>query len=1402
MTHQIETPIGGPKQRKVQPGTVAESRPSLHHASVITAVATHLINLAPDDIDSGINYVLNLIGDYTQVDRCVVIRHQPYRIHDSYEWSAPDSPIRNDFLYSLLAEEFPWLIPQLKRQPYVHISQLEQLPPEAHREQTILKAQLVRSFIALPLANANMRFGFLALFTHDRERVFDQDEIALLQIVAEVFTNALHRKEVEQREMLAYQIGAKLASLLDKEALLHLVSEQLRDTFGYYHTQIFLANSLLAADSSAPTTELIVQASVGVVGARLTERRHTIPLNAPRSVVARAARTCEAVVVNDVRQTSFHLPNPILPETRSEAAIPLINEEALIGVLDVQHVDSDHFDENEIRTLQIVAHQLSTALAKSVLFARNQQLLAELRLLQAVMQEANEASDEDSLIEKVTQIVAPALSADLFGISLVNLATGHQTNHPSYLYRHGKVTMPVSGPGEGICGQVAMSGKPWRVADVRQEPAFVGDAETRSELCVPIIVDQQVIGVINAESPQVDAFSLADERLLLTIAGQMATTIAKLRHFRSARQQAAETAALLATSKAISSLELDHVLNTIAAEAKKLFLADTCRIHLTDSENKLLHCVVAISEHTDQAILNFSIPVGVGITGHVALSGAPEVVRNTLYDPRGVQIPGTPEEDETVALAPLIIRQMVIGVMTITRRDVARPFTLADLRLLTAFADQATVAIDNARLFAAERQRLEELMMLNEVATVSARAVTEAALLEKFTRLLRRVLSVEEVEVVFVGEERGGETAVSLPPPPTGAIVAPITIGGQMVGELRVTRPATGRVAASDGQLVQTFARQLATGLEKVRLIAAEKQRAWRQQKLAEAASALLGIREFKDLGPTITAVARQSLAADRVAIFIQARNEALSCLYAQNLSFAYIDAVCRQPSQWLDMPLLWHRPSLAVEDALQEERTAVWRDLLQAEGFRSYAAFSLTLPESAKGILLLCRDKRNPFTPDDLTTGQTLAYILSIAYQNIQLLQEIRHALNREQRLNEISHALNITRDLPSILAYVLRMATDLIGADAGMIGLLIDHQIITFYPYNIPTSVSLRPANRGGGLAWEIIETGQPILVNQYEAHPKADLKLVRAGARALIGVPIMAGEERLATILLLSFTPGKQFGQRDLALCESIGRQAGVALQNGRLINDLSERAEALAQSLARQEELDEAKNQFVQNVSHELRTPLGLIFGYAELLQREDLGGLNADQKQAVDIIIKRIQMLVNLLEDMSVILAAETQEFRREIINPVELINSVREEFVIQAEKTGVQLTAQINGELPQIAGDPFHLRRVFDNLLSNAFKFTPAGGTISLNVWAEWNEVVFEVSDSGSGIEADEMERIFERFYQAKAQSAQHHKGKGTGLGLSLVKEIVEAHRGKITVRSKPGVGTTFQIRFTSQTEM
>lgn len=195
-----------------------------------------------------------------------------------------------------------------------------------------------------------------------------------------ILRDITERKAVERREKLAHELGRKLITVLDPDALLKETVSRLKDTFGYYYVHVYLAQEQEAANNGARAeTLLVVSEGTGEAGATLKQQGHTIPLNTSKSLVARAARSLEPVVANDVTQNPDHLPNPLLPHTRSEVAIPLYRGRHLIGVLDVQHNRANHFNLNELRTLQIIASELSVALANARLFAEQEHLLQQVQ---------------------------------------------------------------------------------------------------------------------------------------------------------------------------------------------------------------------------------------------------------------------------------------------------------------------------------------------------------------------------------------------------------------------------------------------------------------------------------------------------------------------------------------------------------------------------------------------------------------------------------------------------------------------------------------------------------------------------------------------------------------------------------------------------------------------------------------------------------------------------------------------------------------------------------------------------------------------------------------------------------------------------------------------------------------
>jgi PAS domain S-box-containing protein len=255
----------------------------------------------------------------------------------------------------------------------------------------------------------------------------------------------------------------------------------------------------------------------------------------------------------------------------------------------------------------------------------------------------------------------------------------------------------------------------------------------------------------------------------------------------------------------------------------------------------------------------------------------------------------------------------------------------------------------------------------------------------------------------------------------------------------------------------------------------------------------------------------------------------------------------------------------------------------------------------------------------------------------------------------------------------------------------------------------------------------------------------------------------------------------------------------------IHDISERRrgeEAMRaaydqkrRSVAHLTELDEVKRDFVTSVSHELRTPLTNVIGHLELLTSGDLGALTAVQSRALDVIGRNSARLRALIEDLLTVSRVEAGSFHLAFA-PVDLpllLQACRQAVQVRASYKDQQLTVDIDPALPVVVADPAQLQRAIVNLLLNAINFTPRGGQISLGASAAPGQIEITVTDSGVGIDAIELSRLFTRFY--RGAFAVKESVQGAGLGLTITKTIVEGHGGTIAVTSAPGEGSAFTVR-------
>ena len=332
--------------------------------------------------------------------------------------------------------------------------------------------------------------------------------------------------------------------------------------------------------------------------------------------------------------------------------------------------------------------------------------LDELTVLQTIAAAGTGATSEGELMERATEIIGETFHLDNLGVILLDEASGLLRPHPSHRLRAGGEALTLH-LGEGIVGQVALTGRPRRVPDVRLDPDYVeGDPQTRSELCVPMKVGERVIGVINTESTELDAYTEADERLLTTVAGQLATAIEKVRLFEQMEQRALEMTSLYTISLRLTRAEeLGELLQTIVEQAAALLQANGGGLYLYDQATDELELAVVHGIVLEED-LGIRLQPGEGLSGKVMQERHPLVVDDYhTWEGRSLKFEGRPYT--AVAAVPLLWRDQLVGVLDVTDDKERRTFSENDVRLLTLLAQQAAAAIANARLFE-ETRRLKE----------------------------------------------------------------------------------------------------------------------------------------------------------------------------------------------------------------------------------------------------------------------------------------------------------------------------------------------------------------------------------------------------------------------------------------------------------------------------------------------------------------------------------------------------------------------------------------------------------------------------------------------------------------------------------------------------------------------
>lgn len=418
------------------------------------------------------------------------------------------------------------------------------------------------------------------------------------------------------------------------------------------------------------------------------------------------------------------------------------------------------------------------------------------------------------------------------------------------------------------------------------------------------------------------------------------------------------------------------------------------------------------------------------------------------------------------------------------------------------------------------------------------------------------------------------------------------------------------------------------------------------------------------------------------------------------------------------------------------------------------------------------------------------------------QGVARIERSRRMMQTLYEIGRVLNSSVDRGNLIDLIMDLALKVLVAERGFL-MLRDSE---------GSGLKLRAHRNMGdevsdagtptistGIARQVAASGTPVLTSDALSDERfRDHKsVVNFRIRSVVCVPLVEREGRvLGVIYVDSRSAGAGFNEEDRDFLMAFANYAAIAIENARLVSETAARAR-MEEELRAVRRLDEMKSELMSIVAHDVRTPLTSIRSYAEILSDDFEEISPEDRRTFLERIVRqadRLDRLTSNYLDLAKIEAGK-MDLRLEDLDAEDLVRETCDAFAGQAGEQKVALSAEAGDGAGRIRGDRDRLLQVLANLVSNALKFTREGGAVKVSAAPsalpqDRPAVLFEIKDTGDGIDPSDLEKLFRKFSQIGGGPA--GRPRGTGLGLVVAREIVEMHGGRIGVESKPGEGSRF----------
>jgi PAS domain S-box-containing protein len=1149
---------------------------------------------------------------------------------------------------------------------------------------------------------------------------------------------------------------------------------------------------------------------------------------------------------------------------RAVLIIPQVAYEHAAGALAVFDAQPHQWSADEIDLLSMLAGQAAIALDNARLYQseREHRTLAE--ALAATATALNSTLDFDGVLDEILGNVGRVVPHDAASIMVIESGIAHVVRSRGFGERGVKEAVhQLRFPVETASNLRLMveTGQTAIVEDTHAEAKWIYAPELAwiaSNLGAPIRAQGQVIGFISLDSATRAFFTATHAQHLQAFADQVAVAIENARLYQAEREQRAIADALRDTAAALSgTLDVDEVLDRILQNIERVVTTEITDV--TFLEDNLTHIVRTHGYErfgvSTQAAQTQRYPVDqLANLQQMIETRQPVIIADVLTYPDWVTKPHF-EWVRSYLGAPIRINEQVVGFIGLCSAE-PNSFTPLHAEHLLAFADQAAIALQNARLLAETERRAEQFELLYDAGLALDQLLESNAQFESLFNIVLKSLHADRVEFFRYDQPRGQlrfETGIgytdeqlqlnfqklnfaidtdegivsrvarhmeplylpivladplwtSVDPSIRSAVWVPINYKDRLLGVLGVLSVRENAFSSQEQRLLTLFANQAAGALENARLLAELKRRALYLATLNEIGQATTSSLELDQVFLTLLEKVRQATDAEACSIAL-IDNLSGDLVFQQAVGGAaqFVRGLRLSAGEGLAGWVVQHRQSVFVSDMVVDPRAYPIQD---QSGFVTHdlLAVPLLVREVVIGVIELVNKHSGQFSEDDRRLLESVATQTVSAIENSRLYEVERNQRQRLEILYQASRAINSTLDVNGILDRLTDEAMRVTRAAHGSV-LAVRSELARFERRSLRGySISLiekslteyLPVDKGiNGRAYQ---TGKIVYVPDVQSDP--DYFALIPQTRAELVVPILRNGQVIGNLDLQS-PQVDGFQTADFEFLRALTDQVSIALEKARLFSEVQQvaveledrvnlRTRELTEANLRLTELDHLKDQFVSMVSHEFRSPLTSILSSAEMLQVYNAKWTDAKKREHLARIQDSVHRMTDLLGDILTLGKMDAGKLAFDP-KPIELHRFCRE--VIEES----QLVSSHANQLILI--EPTEaLNADIDIILLRHILTNLLSNAIKYSPTG--SRVELEVARqaefvvfrvSDKGLGIPAEDQV--HLFESFYRASNTGNIQGTGLGLAIVKRSVERHGGTLEFVSEVNQGTTFTVR-------